>query len=197
MKESQKSYILFKRFIDLIISIVGIVICLGLLWWWIFIINLFVTKGHPFFTQKRYGYKKKIFNILKFRTMKMAANSELPPSKMSGKEQYEMATKFGLFLRKSQLDETLQLFNILIGQMSFVGPRPGAVQNEEELVMAREKFTPNAYDVKPGLTGLAQIELIDKHNPLLKAEKDFEYVRKMSLRLDMKIFLKTLLYKFK
>lgn len=197
MNKKQKLYLLFKRLVDIIVSIICIPICLVFFWWWIFIINLSVTKFHPLFTQKRFGYKKNVFKIIKFRTMKMSANSELPPSKMSGKEQYEMTTKFGFFLRKSQLDETLQLFNILIGQMSFVGPRPGAITNEEELVKAREQFTQNAYGVKPGLTGLAQIELIDKHNPLLKAEKDSEYVRNISFTLDVKIFFKTLLYKFK
>ena len=197
MRKSQKVYLLFKRLLDIALSFMGIFVCFALLWWWIFIINFFVTKFHPLFTQKRYGYHKNVFKIIKFRTMKITANSELPPSKMSGKEQYEMTTKFGLFLRKSQLDETLQLFNILIGQMSFVGLRPGAATNEEELVKAREQFTPNAYDVKPGLTGLAQIELKDKHNPLLKTEKDSEYVRNISFTLDVKIFFKTLFYKFK
>ena len=197
MQKSQKAYLVFKRLLDIIISIIGIFVCLALLWWWIFIINVFVTKGHPFFRQKRYGYKKKVFNILKFRTMKLDADSNLPPSKMSGKEQYDMMTGFGHFLRKTQLDETLQLFSILIGQMSFVGPRPGAAINEDELVKAREQYSPNAYDVKPGLTGLSQIELKDKHNPLVKAEKDSEYAQNISFGLDIKIFIKTLFYSLK
>jgi len=193
MNKKQKRYLIFKRLIDVVVSILTIPLCLSFFWWWIFIINLFVTKGHPFFAQKRLGKNKKVFRILKFRTMKCNADSYLPPSDMDGLTQYNMETKFGHFLRKSQLDETLQLFNILIGQMSFVGPRPGAAKNEDKLVVEREKLSKDIYSLRPGLTGLAQIELNEnKHNPPLKAQEDYEYLKSVSLALDVRIFLKTL-----
>lgn len=121
----------------------------------------------------------------------MDANSYLAPLGLSHEEQISMETKFGHFLRKTQLDETLQLFNILIGQMSFVGPRPGAAKNEDDLAAEREKYSPSAFDVKPGLTGLAQISLKDRHNPALKAKYDSYYVLHMNLWLDTKIFIRT------
>ena len=145
MKTSQKIYLPFKRLIGILESIVGIIFCLFFFWWWIFIINLLVTKGHPFFIQKRFGKNKKVFRILKFRTMECDADSYLPPSDMDGLTQYNMETGFGHFLRKAQLDETLQLFNILIGQMSFVGPRPGAAKNEDILVAERENLSKDIY----------------------------------------------------
>ena len=130
--------------------------------------------------------------------MKCDADSYLPPSNMDGETQYNMETKFGHFLRKTQLDETLQLFNILIGQMSFVGPRPGAAKNEENLIIEREKLSKNIYSLRPGLTGLAQIELNEnKHDPKLKAQKDYEYLNNISLSLDIKIWFKTLFKVFR
>lgn len=189
-----KRYLPFKRVLDIILSIEGIVFCLAFLWWWVFIINLFVTKGHPIFRQERYGKHKKVFKILKFRSMKMDADPYLAPSSISGEEYYNMETKFGRFLRKTSIDETLQLFNILIGQMSFVGPRPGAAKNEDALVVEREKYSPNAFDVKPGLTGLAQVEMKRKHEIGIKAKYDNRYVTNLSLSLDTKIFIQTLFY---
>ena len=189
-----KRYLPFKRVLDILLSIEGIVFCLAFLWWWVFIINLFVSKGHPIFRQERFGKHKKVFKILKFRSMKNDANPYMPPSDMSGEEYYNMETKFGRFLRKTSIDETLQLFNILIGQMSFVGPRPGAAKNEYALVVEREKYSPNAFDVKPGLTGLAQISLNDRHNLLLKAKYDSYYAIDMNLWLDTKIFVRTLFH---
>ena len=189
----KRGYLFLKRLSDILISLILIMICILFLWWWILPINFFVTNGHPFFAQRRYGQNKKIFKIIKFRSMKIGSNPELPPFKMSGRQQYEMTTRFGFFLRQTQLDETLQLFNIFVGSMSFVGPRPGAVQNEEELVAEREKYSPNIFSVRPGLTGLSQIELLDKHNPIQKAKMDFEYIQKASFYFDCAIFCKTIL----
>ena len=189
----KRGYLFFKRLSDILLSLILIMICILFLWWWILPINFFVTKGHPFFVQRRYGQNKKIFKIIKFRSMKIGSNPELPPFKMSGRQQYEMTTRFGFFLRQTQLDETLQLFNIFFGSMSFVGPRPGAAQNEEELVAEREKYSPNIFSFKPGLTGLSQIEVVDKHNPIQKAKTDFEYIQKASFHFDCAIFCKTIL----
>lgn len=192
MRKSQKIYLPFKRIIGVFGSIIGIVFCTTLLWWWVLIINTIVTRGHPFFNQKRIGKNKKIFTIFKFRTMKLNANPNLAPSDMSEEYQKNMDTWFGPFLRKTSLDETLQLFNILKGDMAFVGPRPGSAINEEYLITCREKYSPNAYEVKPGITGYAQIKMKRSHTPPFKAKWDSRYVERMSLWFDIKIFVYTI-----
>ena len=192
MKTRQKIYLPFKRLFGLIGALVGIVICFVFLWIWVLPINFFVTKGHPFFLHKRYGKNKKIFGMVKFRSMKLDANPNIPPNLITQEQQDEMETKFGKFLRASSIDETPQLFNILIGQMSFIGPRPGAAVNEEDLVEYRDAQECNPFSMKPGITGLAQVKMKREHNPKLKAEFDSEYVKKISFFLDIKIFFKTL-----
>ena len=191
MKVSKKVYLPFKRIIGIIGSLIGIVFCVALLWWWVIPVNLIVTKGHPFFAQERYGKHKKIFKMIKFRSMKLDANSDLPPSEMNEETQRKMYTKFGSFLRKTSIDETPQLFNVLIGQMAFIGPRPGSAHSEEFLKQCREKYTPNAYDVLPGISGYAQIKMKREHDPEYKAYCDHKYVEKMSLWFDFKIFVYT------
>lgn len=193
LTKKQNKYLFFKRLIDLFGSIAGIVFCFTLIWWWVTIINFFTTKGHPFFVHYRYGKGKKVFGLLKFRSMKISANPNLAPSKMNKNIQESMDTNFGKFLRKTSIDETLQLFNILVGQMSFVGPRPGAAKNEEELAILRLTYKPNAFDVKPGLTGYAQTRMNRDHNPKEKAYFDHYYVSRMSFILDFKIFFYTIL----
>lgn len=193
MKKSQKVYLPFKRLIGILGSLIGIIFCVVLLWWWIIPINAIVTKGHPFFAQERYGKNKKVFKMLKFRSMKLEADPNLAPSDMSAETQKSMYTGFGKFLRKSSIDETPQLFNIFVGQMAFVGPRPGSAHNEEYLRECREKYTPNAYDVKPGITGYAQIKMKREHDPEFKAEWDHKYVLRMSFWFDIKIFFYTFL----
>jgi len=195
MKKSQKFYLVIKRLIDILGSLIGILFCFSLLWWWIFIINLIVTKGHPIYVQRRVGKHKKEFGLLKFRSMRIDA-PEVAPSDIDIETHHKMETKFGSFLRKTSLDETLQLFNIFIGQMSFIGPRPGAAHNEEELIRLREQYTPNAFDVKPGLGGWAQLKNKRAHDPEAKARLDHEYVVKLSLWLDIKIFVLTILHIF-
>ena len=192
MTKRQKFYLIIKRLIGILGAIVGIVYCFALFWWWVFIINLFITKGHPIYVQKRLGKHKKVFGLLKFRSMRIDA-PEIAPSDLTPERQDAYATKFGIFLRKTSLDETLQLFNILVGQMAFIGPRPGAAHNEEYLVELREQYTPNAFDVKPGLGGYAQVMMNREHDPAIKAKYDHEYVVKMSLWFDIKIFIKTIL----
>ena len=187
MSRRQKFYLPFKRLIGIIGSLIGIVFCFVLLWWWVIPVNTIITKGHPFFVQKRIGKKKKVFSLVKFRSMKYNVNPNLAPSDMQENAQKDMETGFGKFLRVSSIDETLQLFN-----MAFIGPRPGAAVNEEELVVEREKYTPNAYDVKPGLSGLAQVKMKRNHNPAEKARFDSEYVKNISLWLDIKLFIQTI-----
>lgn len=191
MGTSQKLYLPLKRFISICGSIVGILFCFVLFWWWIIPINAIVTKGHPFFVQQRLGKKKKPFGLIKFRSMRVDANPNLAPSEMNESSQRDMETCFGKFLRKTSLDETPQLFNILAGNMAFIGPRPGAAVNEEELVQEREKYNPSAYDIKPGLSGLAQVKMRRDHDPVLKAKYDHEYALKINLWTDIKLFVQT------
>lgn len=193
MKTSQRIYLPFKRLIGILGSFVGIIVCFVFLWWWIIPVNAIVTRGHPFFVQERYGKNKKIFKMIKFRSMKMDADPNLAPSDMGEKKQKSMETKFGAFLRKTSIDETPQLLNIFIGQMAFIGPRPGSAHNEEHLRECREKYTPSAFDVKPGISGYAQIKMKREHDPEFKAEWDSKYVERMSLWFDIGIFGYTIL----
>lgn len=117
---------------------------------------------------------------------------EIAPSDMTEEQQKAMEYRFGNFLRKTSIDETVQLLNIFSGKMSFVGPRPGAAKNEEELIRLRESYIPSAYEVKPGISGLAQVKMKRDHNPQEKARLDSEYVKKISFCLDAKLFLMTL-----
>lgn len=196
MKTSQKIYLPFKRLIGIFGSFIGIIVCFALLWWWIIPINAIVTKGHPFFIHKRIGKNKKVFGLIKFRSMRLDANPNLSPSDMNEEYQKSLETGFGRFLRITSFDETVQLLNIFVGHMAFIGPRPGAAINEEDLVIAREKYTPNAYDVRPGLSGLAQVKMHREHDPEFKAKWDHEYVLKISFWLDLKLFTLTILRLF-
>ena len=196
MKKSQKVYLPFKRLIGIFGSLVGIIICFIFFWWWVIPVNAIVTKGHPFFIQERLGKNKRVFKLIKFRSMRLDANPNLAPSDMNEDYQKSLETKFGRFLRVSSVDETVQLLNIFIGNMAFIGPRPGAAHNEEELVQEREQYTPNAFDVKPGLSGLAQIKMRREHDPKVKAKFDHEYVTSLSLWLDTKLFIFTILRLF-
>ena len=196
MKKNQLAYLPLKRFISLFGSLVGILFCSILLWWWVIPVNAIVTKGHPFFCQERLGKDKKVFKIVKFRSMKMTANPNLAPSDMNAEYQKSLETGFGKFLRKTSIDETPQLLSIFIGKMAFIGPRPGAAYNEEELISEREKYIPNAFDVKPGLSGLAQIKMNREHDSVLKAKFDHEYVKNISFFLDVKLFILTIVKLF-
>jgi len=197
MKKSQKLYLGLKRFIGVCGSLVGIIVMAVLLWWWIFPINAIATKGHPVFVHPRVGKNKKTFGLIKLRSMRVDTNPNLAPSYMDENTQKSMETGFGKFLRRTSFDETLQLINILKGDMAFIGPRPGAAVNEDDLIVEREKYTLNAYSVKPGLSGLAQIKMKRDHDPALKAKYDHEYVVKMSLWLDIKLFFQTIFKIFK
>ena len=193
MTIEQKLYLPLKRLIGIVGSIIGIIVCFVLLWWWIIPINAVVTKWHPFFIQERYGKNKKIFKIIKFRSMKLSVNPELPSNEIDIEEQKMMYTSFGEVLRKSSIDETPQLFNILVGHMAFIGPRPGSAHNEEYLRECREKYTPNAFDVRPGIGGWAQIKMKREHDPEFKAYWDHRYVVRMNLWFDIGLFFYTIL----
>lgn len=181
-------YSFFKRLFDLLFSFILILISIIP----IAIICLIIvidSKGKPIFSQVRVGKNKKLFKILKFRTMYVDSSHD--KAKSDVEDHKECVTKFGKFLRKSSLDEYPQIFNIFLGQMSFVGPRP-VIPAEDTLVQTRDKYFANL--VKPGLTGLAQINGRDllSENIEEKARIDGEYVKKRSLIFDLKIIFLTI-----
>ncbi len=145
------------------------------------------SKGPIFFKQKRVGLNKEHFEILKFRTMRIDTPRDVPTHELSDPQKW--ITKVGKILRKTSLDELPQLFNIFKGEMSVIGPRP-ALWNQFDLIEERDKY--NANSVRPGLTGLAQINGRDELEIPLKAKLDGEYVNKMSFIFDCRCFLKTI-----
>ena len=189
----QRIYMPFKRFFDIVLSLLAILLCLALLWWWVTLLNLIATKGHPFFAPLRYGKDKVQFKMFKFRSMKVDA-PYISPYEMSDEQRDDLETWFGKFLRITSIDETPQFINVLIGNMSFIGPRPGGVGYEENLVEARESYVPNAFLVQPGLTGYSQVYMKRQHDVLSKAWYDSEYIKKLSFILDLKIFVHTALF---
>ena len=175
-----------KRMIDFILSLMGLIILSP-----VFIILCIWIKmdsrGPVLFKQKRYGKNKSYFNIYKFRTMRTDTPSDMPTHMLSNPEQY--ITKCGKFLRKTSLDELPQIINILKGEMSIIGPRP-ALWNQEDLIEKREQY--HANDIRPGLTGWAQINGRDELEIEVKARLDGDYVKRMSFLFDLKCFLGTI-----
>ena len=145
------------------------------------------SKGPVLFKQKRVGKGKKYFTILKFRTMKVDAPHDVPTHLMEDPEAFH--TRIGKILRRTSLDELPQLFNILIGQMSIIGPRP-ALWNQDDLIAARDHYGAN--DITPGLTGWAQINGRDELEIQEKARLDGEYAQKISFLFDLKCFWGTI-----
>lgn len=186
---AQKIYLPFKRLIGIIGSIIGIIVCFTFLWWWVFIINCFVTKGHPLFARHRIGKNGKPFRMLKFRSMKNDADPH-----MSSRDEHvqDNLTKFGKFLRATSIDETPQLFNILIGNMAFIGPRPLIDISNDSITVERRKEL-GVEILRPGISGLAQIHHRSDLDPVEKANLDYEYLKKMSFWMDFKIFASTVL----
>lgn len=175
-----------KRWIDFILSLGGILVLSPLL----IFIALWIkldSKGPVFFTQKRIGINKSTFRIYKFRTMRIDTPKETPTHLLSDPTRF--ITKSGAFLRKTSLDELPQLFNILFGQMSVIGPRP-ALWNQFDLIAQRDLYDAN--DVRPGLTGWAQINGRDELPIDAKAKLDGDYIKRMSLLFDAEIFFKTI-----
>lgn len=176
-----------KRVIDIILSFCGIVVLL-IPMLIIAVIIKFDSKGPVLFMQKRVGKNKKYFNIYKFRTMRTDTPHDAPTDELKNATSY--ITKAGGFLRKTSLDELPQLFNIFLGHMSVIGPRP-ALWNQYELIEARDKVGANL--IRPGLTGWAQINGRDEIETALKAKYDGEYVEKLSFLFDCKCFFLTIL----
>lgn len=180
-------YLKIKRLIDIILSFIGLIVLVP-----VFVILIIAikieSKGPVLFKQKRVGVNKTHFSILKFRTMRIDTPKDTPTHLLENPEQY--ITKTGKFLRKTSLDELPQIWNILVGQMSIIGPRP-ALWNQYDLLEEREKYGAN--NVQPGLTGWAQINGRDELPIELKARLDGEYVMKLGIKIDIICFFKTLL----
>ena len=168
------------RFFDFVFSFFGLLVLspfIFILWG----IGFFDT-GSPIFAQERLGKYKKPFKLFKFRSMHVNTKSVATHLANSSS-----VTKYGAFLRKSKLDELPQLFNVLLGDMSLVGPRPNLI-NQEELIQEREKR--DVYNVRPGITGLAQINKIDMSTPQLLAEMDAKMIHEFNTLIYFKyIFL--------
>lgn len=180
-----------KRVFDFLLSLVGIVVLSPLLLILILAIKI-DSRGPVVFTQKRLGKNKKPFNIYKFRTMKIETPKEMPTHLLENPDFF--ITKVGKFLRKTSLDELPQLFNIIKGDMAVIGPRP-ALWNQVDLIEERDKYGAN--DIRPGLTGWAQINGRDELEIDYKAQLDGYYVERESFLMDVKCFFGTILTVFK
>lgn len=178
-------YLVLKRLLDIVISGVAIIILSPILLGVLIAIKL-DSNGPVLFKQKRVGKGKKYFKIYKFRSMYVDAPSDMPTHLLE--DPTAMITKVGGFLRKTSLDELPQLFNIFKGEMSIIGPRP-ALWNQYDLIEERDKYGAN--DVRPGLTGWAQINGRDELEIDVKAKLDGYYVAHMSFWLDFKCFFGT------
>lgn len=174
-----------KRITDFTLSVIATLVLS-----WLFIIIIVIikltSKGPVFFRQRRIGIHKREFYILKFRTMRIDTPKDVPTHMLVNPEQF--ITPIGKFLRMTSLDELPQLFNIIIGQMTIVGPRP-ALWNQYDLLEERDKYGAN--DVRPGLTGWAQVNGRDELPILVKARLDGEYIENMGFLFDAKCIIKT------
>lgn len=182
----------FKRLIDIVLSFIGIVVLALPMIVFAFIIKA-EDPGPVFFRQKRIGIHKTQFSLLKFRSMKMSTPHDMPTHMLENPEQYIL--RCGRWMRKMSIDELPQLFNIFTGKMSIIGPRP-ALWNQDDLIAERDKYGAN--DIKPGLTGWAQINGRDELEIPVKAKLDGEYVVALNaghgkgLTMDCKCFFGTI-----
>lgn len=180
-------YIKFvKRIIDLFMSFLGLIVLSPLFLVLVIAIKC-DSKGPVLFKQKRIGKNKSFFYIMKFRTMRIDTPKDCPTHLLENPDMY--ITRVGKFLRKTSLDELPQIINILFGQMSIIGPRP-ALWNQYDLIELRDKYGAN--DIKPGLTGWAQINGRDELPIDVKAALDGEYAEKITFLFDCKCFFGTI-----
>ena len=187
----QRIYLPFKRFFDIFLSLLAIVVFSPLYIILAILVKL-TSKGPIFFKQKRIGKNKKTFNILKFRTMRVDTPKDVATHLLDDPDKY--ITKVGKFLRKTSLDEIPQAFNIFVGHMSVVGPRP-ALWNQDDLVAERDKY--HANEIIPGLSGWAQCNGRDTLPIPEKAKLDGEYVKRFNVWFDIKIIIKTFFQAFR
>ncbi len=187
----KKIYLIIKRMLDVCLSLIALIILLP----FFLIVSIVIkieSRGPIFFKQKRVGKDKKYFTIYKFRTMRIDTPKDMPTHMLKDAESY--ITKFGNIMRKTSIDELPQIINILKGDMSIIGPRP-ALWNQDNLITERDKY--NANDIRPGLTGWAQINGRDELTIPEKAKFDGEYIEKISFLFDVNIFFKTIINVFK
>lgn len=187
----QRIYLPFKRFFDILLSFLAITV-FSLLYFVLAILVKCSSKGPIFFKQERIGKNKKHFKILKFRTMRIDTPKDVPTHMLENPQQY--ITGVGRFLRKTSLDEIPQAFNIFIGQMSIVGPRP-ALYNQDDLIIERDKYFAN--NIRPGLSGWAQCNGRDTLPIPEKAKLDGEYVKRFNVWFDIRIIFKTVFQAFR
>lgn len=179
-------YKFFKRTLDIVLSFIGMIVLSPFFLLLVLAIKL-DSKGPVLFKQKRVGLHKKHFYILKFRTMRIDTPKDTPTHLLENPEQW--ITKVGKFLRTTSLDELPQIWNIFVGDMSIIGPRP-ALWNQYDLIEERDRYGAN--DVLPGLTGWAQIHGRDELPIGKKAELDGYYVQHLSFGLDVRCFFGTI-----
>lgn len=184
-------YEFFKRIFDIVCSLLAIIV-FGLPMLIVAIAIKCDSKGPVIFKQNRVGKNKKLFKIWKFRSMYTNTDPNAPTHQLGNANSH--ITKVGAFIRKTSIDELPQLLNILSGKMSFVGPRP-ALWNQDDLITERDKY--HANDIKPGLTGLAQVNGRDELEITVKAKFDGEYVKKREFFYDIGLIFKTALKVFK
>ncbi len=190
LTERQRVYIKIKRVVDILLSGAGLVVLSPVFLGVMLAIKLEDGWRAPvFFSQKRVGNHRTYFQLYKFRSMKLDAPHDMPTHLLRDPEQY--ITKVGKVLRRTSLDELPQIFNILKGDMSVIGPRP-ALWNQEDLLAERDKYGAN--DVVPGLTGWAQINGRDELEIDVKARLDGEYVEKLSFLFDVRCFFGTIFH---
>jgi len=184
-------YVVIKWILDRLFSLIA-----GILFFPFFLIFALIikcsSKGPILFKQKRIGRNKKPFIIWKFRTMKIDAPHDIPTHMLNNPDKY--ITKIGKFLRKTSMDELPQIYNILFGKMSIIGPRP-ALWNQYDLIAERDNYGVNK--LYPGLTGWAQIHGRDELEIAEKAKLDGEYAKKIGFIIDVKCFFGTIKSVFK
>lgn len=173
------------RFFDIVLSTIGILLLFP-----VFLVIMLVgylDTGSPLFRQQRVGKNKKPFTLIKFRTMNVDTKSVA-----THLADANAVTKMGAFLRRTKLDELPQLFNVILGHMSLVGPRPG-LYNQKELL--EERSAAGVFDVRPGITGYAQINEVDMSTPKKLAKYDAEMIRTLSVKTYFMYIFKTALGK--
>ncbi len=175
-----------KRSIDILLSLMGLIV-LAIPMLIVALITVIDSPGPVFFKQKRVGIHKSHFNIIKFRSMPVKTPSDMPTHLLKNAD--EMLSGWQKFIRKYSIDELPQLWCIFIGKMSIIGPRP-ALWNQYDLIEERDKYGAN--DLRPGLTGWAQINGRDELPIEVKAKFDGEYVERLSFAFDCKCFFGTI-----
>lgn len=187
---SQKIYLKIKRFFDIFISLIAIILLSPLILAVSLLIKL-TSKGPAIFSQQRIGKNENFFNVYKFRTMYQEAPKNIATGDLENAHTH--ITKIGKVLRVTSIDEIPQLFNVLKGDMSIIGPRPIIPEEVEVYELRKEN---SVYAIRPGITGLAQVNGRDFLNPEKKVKFDREYLTHLSFKMDLYIFFKSIIVVF-